>query len=106
MTDAGITDYELGKLFDALDGDYTVMVFSDPNEFKAYEPEFSQPVHMDMKRWTEEVVEEVELVARKKSNGTTDHRPLFEKYQFFTPGKLNTFLNSQMAAANMNQASS
>jgi hypothetical protein len=63
------------------------MVFSDPNEFKAYEPEFSQPVHMDMKRSMEEV-EETELFARKKSNATVDHRPLFEKYQFFTPGKL------------------
>ena len=57
------------------------MVFSDPNEFKAYEPEFSGPVHMDMRRWAEEP----EVVARKKSNSTSG-LPLFEKYQFFTPG--------------------
>lgn len=60
-----------------------MMVFSDPNEFQAYEPEFdNEPVHMDMKRWAEET----EIVAGTKGN-TTDHRPLFEKYQFFTPGK-------------------
>ncbi len=59
------------------------MVFSDPNEFKAYAPEFSGPVHMDMRRWAEEP--EAVAVARKKSNSTSG-LPLFEKYQFFTPG--------------------
>src|SRR5687768_884725 len=50
-------DHELGRLFDALDGEYTVVMFSDPNEFNAYEPEFTEPaariveaVHMDLKR--------------------------------------------------------
>lgn len=57
------------------------MVFSDPNEFKAYEPEFAAPVHMDLRRWAEQP----EVVARKKGN-STDGLPLFEKYQFFTPG--------------------
>jgi hypothetical protein len=45
-----------------------------------YEPAFEEPVHMELKR---------QLVARippqTKSNDT---RPLFEKYQFFTPGML------------------
>lgn len=78
----GETDHELGKLLNTLDGDYTVLIFSDPNEVKAYEPEFSEPVHMDLKRWSEEP----ELVARRKSNSTSS-LPLFEKYQFFTPGE-------------------
>ena len=58
------------------------MVFSDASEFKAYEPEFSGPVHMDMKRSVER-----QFVGRSKGNSTSDNRPLFEKYQFFTPGK-------------------
>jgi hypothetical protein len=78
----GVTDYELGKLLDTLEEDYTVMVFSDASEFKAYEPEFSAPVHMDMKRAIER-----QVVRASKGNSTSDNRPLFEKYQFFTPGK-------------------
>jgi hypothetical protein len=79
----GVTDYELGKLLDTLEGeDYTVMVFSDASEFKAYEPEFSAPVHLDMKRAIER-----QVVRGSKGNSTSDNRPLFEKYQFFTPGK-------------------
>ncbi len=57
------------------------MVFSDPNEFKAYEPEFAAPVHMDMRRWAEQS----EGTVGSKSNSTAN-LPLFEKYQFFTPG--------------------
>ncbi|KAG7289097.1 hypothetical protein NEMBOFW57_005460 [Staphylotrichum longicolle] len=84
----GDNDHELGKLLDMLDGgDYTVMVFSDPNEFKAYEPEFAAPVHMDMRRWAEQP----EVVARKKGN-STDNLSLFEKYQFFTPGIFMAFI--------------
>jgi hypothetical protein len=60
-----------------------VVVLSDPNEFQAYEPTFdSEPVHVDMKRWAEER----EILEGPKKNAT-DHRSLFEKYQFFTPGK-------------------
>ncbi|KAK0626850.1 BIG/ATPase V1 complex, subunit S1 [Immersiella caudata] len=82
----GDNDHELGRLFDALDGEYTVVMFSDPNEFKAYEPEFIEPaariveaVHIDLKR------EDGSAAAAPKKN-VTDNRPLFEKYQFFTPG--------------------
>ena len=57
-------------------------MFSDPNEFKAYEPDFGAPVRMDLRRWEEAP----EVVAQRKAN-ETDRRPLFEKYQFFTPGK-------------------
>ncbi|KAH6640978.1 vacuolar ATP synthase subunit S1-domain-containing protein [Chaetomium tenue] len=83
----GDNDHELGKLLDTLEGeDYTVVVFSDPSESKAYEPEFSGPVHMDMKRSVER-----QFVARSKSD-STDNLPLFEKYQFFTPGIFMAFI--------------
>ncbi|KAK4157207.1 BIG/ATPase V1 complex, subunit S1 [Chaetomidium leptoderma] len=86
----GDNDHELGKLLDSLDGDYTVMVFSDPNEFKAYESEFAaEPVHVDMRRWSDE---EPNLVSRKKSDNATSNLPLFEKYQFFTPGIFMAFI--------------
>ncbi|KAJ4306607.1 hypothetical protein N0V88_001412 [Collariella sp. IMI 366227] len=78
----GLRNHELGKMLGNLGGeDYTVMVYSDPNEFKAYEPEFAAPVHMDMKRWAEQV----EVMEKKKGNATSG-LPLFKKYQFFTPG--------------------
>lgn len=63
------------------------MVYSDPNEFTAYEPEFSEPVHMDLKRWSEEALE---ILAREDSS-QPDNLPLFEKYQFFTPGEFFFF---------------
>ncbi|KAL2129372.1 hypothetical protein VTI74DRAFT_7890 [Chaetomium olivicolor] len=83
----GDNDHELGKMLGVLDDDYTVMVFSDPNEFKPYEPEFAEPVHMDLRRWAEEP----EVVASMKSNSTANP-PLFEKYQFFTPGIFMAFI--------------
>jgi hypothetical protein len=82
-----MADHELGQLLDTLAGeDYTVVVFSDPSEAKAYEPEFSGPVHMDMKRSVER-----QFVARSKSD-SADNLPLFEKYQFFTPGIFMAFI--------------
>ncbi|GAB1314414.1 hypothetical protein MFIFM68171_04624 [Madurella fahalii] len=74
-------DYELGRLLETLDGDYTVILFSDPNEFKAYEPQFAEAAHMDLKRWSDES----EMLFKRKLN-STNNLPLFEKYQFFTPG--------------------
>ncbi|KAH6850726.1 BIG/ATPase V1 complex, subunit S1 [Chaetomium sp. MPI-CAGE-AT-0009] len=85
----GDNDHELGKLLDSLDGeDYTVVVFSDPSEFKAYEPEFSAPVHMDMKRSASAERQSVARLPKKPS----DNRSLFEKYQFFTPGIFMAFI--------------
>ena len=79
-------DHELGVLLDTLDGEYTVIMLSDPNEFKAYEPEFVDSVHMDLKR------DQPAANARRKDDNQTerDTRPLFEKYQFFTPGKASS----------------
>lgn len=44
-----------------------------------YESEFIEPLHMDLKRDISE--------GSKAGNATRDTRGLFEKYQFFTPGK-------------------
>ncbi|KAK0727887.1 BIG/ATPase V1 complex, subunit S1 [Lasiosphaeria miniovina] len=80
-------DHKLGELLDTLGDDYTVVFFSDPNEFKAYEPEFVAPVHMDIKRQSNQ-----EPVVFRRQSNETDNRPLFEKYQFFTPGIFMGFL--------------
>ena len=77
-----LIDHGLARLLDALDGDYTVVLFSDPNEFKAYEPEFIEPVHMDLRRQADDGVK---FTSRRANS--TNKAPLFEKYQFFTPGK-------------------
>ncbi|KAL1855764.1 hypothetical protein VTK73DRAFT_8476 [Phialemonium thermophilum] len=73
-------DYELGKFLDALDGDYTVILYSEPSGPLVYEPSFQEPVHMDLKRQLDP------LVLRSRADSLPDNRPLFEKYQFFTPG--------------------
>lgn len=61
-------------------------MFSDPNEFKAYEPEFVEPVHMDLKRQAGEQ-EMLAAGLRRMAKGNSTNLPLFEKYQFFTPGR-------------------
>ena len=49
------------------------------SEKTIYESEFIEPLHMDLKRDVSE--------GSKAGNDTRDTRGLFEKYQFFTPGK-------------------
>lgn len=61
---------------------YTVIYITTPSTSShddiLYEAKFQDPLHMDLKR---------QLMARYPTNTTTnDTRPLFEKYQFFTPG--------------------
>ncbi|KAK3327501.1 BIG/ATPase V1 complex, subunit S1 [Cercophora scortea] len=81
-------DHELGQLFETLSGEYTVILVSDPNEFKAYEPEFAEPVHMDLKRQSSDSP----VFVGRRADDATDNRPLFEKYQFFTPGIFTALL--------------
>ncbi|KAK4212117.1 BIG/ATPase V1 complex, subunit S1 [Rhypophila decipiens] len=80
----GDNDREIGRLLDNMDADFSVIILSDPNEFKAYEPDFVAPMHMDLKR----MLEPDTIVGRAAEKNSTkrDTRPLFEKYQFFTPG--------------------
>ncbi|CAG8976886.1 hypothetical protein HYALB_00003497 [Hymenoscyphus albidus] len=62
---------------------FTVVVGTSPSTVAAhegliYEAEFQEPVHMDLKRNV--------LTRESKSEKGPDRRPLFEKYQYFTPG--------------------
>lgn len=81
MLTCATLDDQLGLTLDTLKGDYTLVMVSDPNEFKAYQPDFIEPVHMDLKRGDVDSQE-----GKGKGNTTYDNRPLFVKYQFFTPG--------------------
>ncbi|PFH61957.1 hypothetical protein XA68_15719 [Ophiocordyceps unilateralis] len=59
---------------------YTILFLPRPGE-PAYQAEFVDPLHQDLKRDLEP-----ELVRREDNNTAWDRLPLFEKYQFFTPG--------------------
>lgn len=64
---------------------YTVMYLTTPASDKvahaAYEPVFMEPLHTEMKRQS--------TYHRRASENSSvpSNAPLFEKYQFFTPGK-------------------
>jgi hypothetical protein len=60
---------------------YTVIYTSTPVANKVaddlkYKPAFIEPLHMELKRFDD----------MPQNNTKKDDRPLFEKYQFFTPG--------------------
>lgn len=68
------------------DGSSTLIFFGTPAiaaERTIYEPEFEEAVIMDLKR-------SVQGHPSRRADNETDWNklPLFEKYQFFTPGKL------------------
>lgn len=75
------TDYAINHIISHLGSDYTVLLFSDPNDFQPYEPSFVEPMQTELKRRSEPVT-----INQKAGNSTVDNRGLFEKYQFFTPG--------------------
>lgn len=78
-----IADDVLAQSLDkATAGDsYTFIFFSTLGE-PAYEPEFEEPVRMELKRH----VQSAQL--QQRDNETDWNKlPLFEKYQFFTPGR-------------------
>lgn len=56
-----------------------------PHPAQAYEAEFQEPLHNENKRQTG-------VVGRAANSTRYDRRPLFEKYQFFTPGKFLTLI--------------
>lgn len=60
---------------------YTILFLSTPGERTTYEVDFEDPVKMDIKRHFQGSNE-----ARKKNETEWNKLPLFEKYQFFTPG--------------------
>lgn len=76
-SDATLSD----KLAEVMSVDsYTILFVSTPSE-PIYEADFEEPVQMDLRRRVQDSV-------RRQSNETGwNNLPLFEKYQFFTPGK-------------------
>ena len=87
---------------------YTFILFSTPsgsieehNESPAYEAAFNDPVHMDLKR----------NLYTREANSTKDYdaRPLFEKYQFLTPGEFwraaNPFVSTNPANRSVHEPS-
>jgi len=53
-------------------------VVSENENSIVYEPKFMEPLHMDLKR---------DIYARERNeSGVVDRRPLFEKYNFLSPG--------------------
>ncbi|KAI0024375.1 BIG/ATPase V1 complex, subunit S1 [Xylariomycetidae sp. FL0641] len=86
-TDAAATlkenDNELGAILEQYKKDgssYTVIYTGGArtNEPSTYEPEFEAGVRTELKRQLHNV--------RRQSNDTMKNLPLFEKYQYFTPG--------------------
>lgn len=80
-----VTDASLASQLDAVTaGDsYTILFYATPRE-PLYESHFIEPVHMDMKR------DMGSAPLRRQDNETEFNKlPLFEKYQFFTPGELH-----------------
>ncbi|KAF4983637.1 hypothetical protein FZEAL_989 [Fusarium zealandicum] len=67
-----------------MEDSYTVLFVgtsSSDAEETVYEPDFIEPIHMDLKR------DITDGMMRRADNGSNyDNRPLFQKYQFFTPG--------------------
>ncbi|KAG5929405.1 hypothetical protein E4U42_005977 [Claviceps africana] len=59
---------------------YTILFYASPRE-PLYDSEFVQPVHMDMRRGLDGAT-----LMQRANKTKHDTRPLFEKYQFFTPG--------------------
>ncbi|KAG6038188.1 hypothetical protein E4U41_004473 [Claviceps citrina] len=59
---------------------YTILFYATPRE-PFYDSEFVQPLHMDTSRGLEGA-----SFLQRANKTERDTRPLFEKYQFFTPG--------------------
>ncbi|QUC18944.1 uncharacterized protein UV8b_03185 [Ustilaginoidea virens] len=77
----GRNDDALSKELDAttLGNSYTILLYAPPRE-PLYDSEFLQPLHLDMKRGVDDAP------VPRANDTQRDTRPLFEKYQFFTPG--------------------
>lgn len=66
---------------DTKDWDSFTVLFYSPSGEPTYEPEFQEPLRMEIKRDTLGTQHR-----RASDTPDRDTRPLFEKYQFFTPG--------------------
>ena len=79
-------DDDVGVVLDQYEaeGSYTVIYMGVPgaasaSEFEHYDAQSADPARQELKR---------ELGQTSRRANATDNLPLFEKYQFFTPGKL------------------
>ncbi|KAF7548606.1 hypothetical protein G7046_g8614 [Stylonectria norvegica] len=81
-----INNEGLGHFMDTLisQDSYTILYVGSPGE-PTYEPDFVEPVRMDLKRHFHGQPE-LRKEHRKDNRTEWDKAPLFEKYQFFTPG--------------------
>ncbi|KAL3418217.1 ER protein big1 [Phlyctema vagabunda] len=77
-------DAELGRelLSHLKDHKYTVIYTTSPvlsaaEHTDIYDPIFQEALHMDLKR---------DVIGARRGNHTVDRRPLFEKYNYFSPG--------------------
>ncbi|KAH7318756.1 BIG/ATPase V1 complex, subunit S1 [Stachybotrys elegans] len=60
---------------------YTIVFLSTPGEPTSYKADFGEAMHTDLKRGIK-----ASHVRRDSNNTDWDRLPVFEKYQFFTPG--------------------
>ena len=67
------------------------MYFTVEGESEPYEAQFADPARQELKR---------DLGQKSRRANVTDNLPLFEKYQFFTPGKLTAPLEVPMGCGN------
>lgn len=91
-------DDDVGVVLDQYEaeGSYTVVYTGVPgaasaSESQNYEADFADPARQELKR-------ELGQISRRAN--VTDNLPLFEKYQFFTPGKLTAPLEVLMECGN------
>jgi hypothetical protein len=79
---ADYRDYLIHTLLDSRpSANYTIIYTTTPVSAEivddlSYKPVFIEPLHMELKRFDDKPPNDTEK----------DDRPLFEKYQFFTPG--------------------
>ena len=85
-TDTCFSDAILSEKLAAVtaDGGYTILFLSSPGE-PTYDADFVEPIQMDLKRHVRDG-----SVRRQSNESDWDRLPLFQKYQFFTPGKMTT----------------
>lgn len=88
--DPRVTDDLLAEALSQIGESYTVVYTATPPAGKnrdspPYEADFQEPVHMELKRRTGDRI----ILAR--DNGTTATTgSLFDRYQFFSPGKTSS----------------
>ncbi|KAI0379947.1 BIG1-domain-containing protein [Hypomontagnella monticulosa] len=75
-------DDNLGMVLEQYEreGSYSVIYVGGPRKEtpQTYKPEFQEPVHTELKRQLHGV--------QRRADNSTRNLPLFEKYQYFTPG--------------------